>query len=161
MTVSKPFDMAAYVERITRGPCFICELVKRNPDFRHHVIYEDKSAIVFLNKYLPLIGYVLVAPRQHREQVTGDFSLEEYLELQALIYRVAEAVRRVVSAERVYLLSLGSRQGNSHVHWHVAPLPPGVPFHQQQLAALSVTDQVLNLSEETMATLTEQIRAAL
>jgi diadenosine tetraphosphate (Ap4A) HIT family hydrolase len=153
--------MAAYVERITRGPCFICELVKRNPDFRHHVIYEDKSAIVFLNKYPPLIGYVLVAPRQHREQVTGDFSLEEYLELQALIYRVAEAVRRVVSAERVYLLSLGSRQGNSHVHWHVAPLPPGVPFHQQQLAALSVTDQVLNLSEETMATLTEQIRAAL
>ena len=30
--------------------------------------------------------------------------------------------------ERLYLLSLGSHQGNAHVHWHIAPLPPGVPY---------------------------------
>ena len=41
-------------------------------------------------------------------------------------------------SERLYILSLGSQQGNRHVHWHVAPLPPGVPFEQQQFAALSV-----------------------
>jgi diadenosine tetraphosphate (Ap4A) HIT family hydrolase len=161
MTRTKPFDEEAYVRRITTGPCFICEIIAGNPDYRHHVIYEDEQAIVFLNKYPSLYGYVLVAPREHREQVTGDFSLDEYLALQALIYRVGEAVRQVVAAERVYLLSLGSRQGNSHVHWHVAPLPPGVPFHRQQLAALEIRDGYLDLSEGEMAALAANIRAAL
>lgn len=161
MTRTKPFDMDAYVARITTGPCFICEIVAGNPDYRHHVVYEDETAVAFLNKYPPLYGYVLVAPREHREQVTGDFSPAEYLALQRVIYRVTEAVRQVVPAERVYLLSLGSQQGNSHVHWHIAPLPPGVPFHDQQLAALSVTDRVLDLSEGEMAEVASQIRAAL
>lgn len=161
MTRTKPFDMDAYVARITSGPCFICEIVAGNPDYRHHAVYEDETAVAFLNKYPPLYGYVLVAPREHREQVTGDFSPAEYLALQRVIYRVTEAVRQVVPAERVYLLSLGSQQGNSHVHWHIAPLPPGVPFHDQQLAALSVTDRVLDLSEGEMAEVASQIRAAL
>jgi len=157
----KPFDMDAYVARITGGPCFICEIVAGNPAFPHHIIYQDDEAIVFLNAYPPLVGYALVAPRAHREQVTGDFTLAEYLRLQTVIYRVAEAVRRVVPAERVYVLSLGSQQGNSHVHWHIAPLPPGVPFHEQQLEALRVEDRILDLSEDDMAALAAQIRAAL
>jgi hypothetical protein len=33
------------------------------------------------------------APKEHREQVTGDFAMEEYLELQRLVYRVSEGVR--------------------------------------------------------------------
>lgn len=156
-----PFDMEGYVERISHGPCFICEIVKGNPEFRHHLVYEDEQAIVFLNKYPSLLGYVLVAPKQHREQVTGDFSKREYLELQDLIYRITEAVRRVMRAERVYLLSLGSQQGNSHVHWHIAPLPPGVPFHQQQLEALKIEDGVLDVPEPEMDALARRIREAL
>jgi len=38
-----------------------------------------------------------------------------------------------VPTERLYVLSLGSRQGNPHVHWHLVPLPPGVPYADQQL----------------------------
>lgn len=161
MTKTKSFDMDAYVERITKGPCFICEILAGNPDYPHHVIYEDEQAIVFLNKYPILRGYTLVAPRQHREQVTGDFTPAEYLQLQALLYRVAEAVRRVVPTERVYLLSLGSQQANSHVHWHIAPLPPGVPFLEQQLEVLRVEDRILDLSNEEMSSLAAQIRAAM
>lgn len=161
MTKTKSFDMDAYIERITKGPCFICEILAGNPDYPHHVIYADEQAIVFLNKYPILRGYTLVAPRQHREQVTGDFTPAEYLQLQALLYRVAEAVRRVVPTERVYLLSLGSQQGNSHVHWHIAPLPPGVPFLEQQLEALRVEDRILDLSNEEMSSLAAQIRAAM
>lgn len=161
MARTKTFDMAAYIERATKGPCFICEIVAGNPDYPHHIIHEDEQAIVFLNAYPMLYGYALVAPRQHREQVTGDFSQAEYLQLQTLIYRVSEAVRQVVPTERVYLLSLGSRQGNSHVHWHIAPLPPGVPFLEQQLEALQVTDRILDLSDEEMSSLAVRIRAAM
>jgi diadenosine tetraphosphate (Ap4A) HIT family hydrolase len=142
------------------GQCFICELIAGNPDFRHQVIYEDDSAIAFLNAYPALYGYVLVAPREHREQVTGDFSTDEYLQLQKVVHRVGQAVRSVVPTERLYILSLGSQQGNRHVHWHIAPLPPGTPFEEQQLAALE-TDARLDLTEDEMAELAKRLRAAL
>lgn len=158
MSKTKAFDMDAYVERISNGPCFICEMLGGNPQYPNHIIYEDDQAVVFLNKYPTLYGHTLVAPRKHREQVTGDFTLSEYLELQILVYHVAEAVRRVVPSERVYLLSLGSQQGNSHVHWHIAPLPSGVPFHEQQLEALLVKDQILDIADEKMAELADKIR---
>jgi ATP adenylyltransferase len=142
------------------GRCFICELDAGNPEFEHHVIYKDDSTIAFLNKYPALYGYVLVAPREHREQVTGDFDREEYLALQDVVRRVGEAIRLVVPTERLYVLSLGSQEGNRHVHWHLAPLPLGVPFEEQQLAALN-TDDCLDLTESEFDDLAERLRAAL
>jgi diadenosine tetraphosphate (Ap4A) HIT family hydrolase len=153
-----PFDAAAYVERSQRGPCFICEIVADNPDYEHFVVYEDDQAIAFLNKYPTLYGYVILAPKQHRERVTGDFALEEYLALQTVIYRVAQAIQQVVPTERMYILSLGSQQGNRHVHWHLAPLPPGVPYDHQQLAALSFERGILDLSDAEKTHLAARIR---
>ena len=151
------FDSKSYVERITTGPCFICEMVTHS-SASDHVIYQDERAIVFLNKYPTLYGYTLVAPCAHREQVTGDFRIQEYLDLQRLIYTVAEAVRAETHAERVYILSLGSQQANSHVHWHIAPLPPGVPFEKQQLAALRFSSGVLKIPEDELTELTLHLR---
>ena len=162
MTERDAFDIDAYVERATQGPCFICRLVAGDPDYRHHIVYEDDFAIAFHNKWPVLAGYTLVCPKAHREQVTGDFSEAEYLRLQALVRRVGEALRRVVPTERLYILSLGSQQANRHVHWHVAPLPPGVPVEAQQFAALDVTRTgVLRLSEGEMADLARRIGEAL
>jgi len=161
MIERRPFDVDAYVRRTQSGSCFICEIVAGNPDYHQHVVYEDDVAIAFLNKYPTLFGYTLVAPRQHREHVTGDFTLDEYLHLQCVIYKVAEAVRRVVPTERLYVLSLGSQQGNRHVHWHIAPLPPGVPYGEQQLEALSFKKGVLALTDADMAALAARIREAL
>lgn len=138
MAERQPFDVAAYVEQMRTRPCFICGLVSGDPEYAHPIVYEDAFAIAFLNKFPPLPGYVLVCPKAHVEQATGDLSLADYLRLQAVVYRVSEALRRVLDVERVYVLSLGSQAGNRHVHWHVAPLPPGVPPEQQQLAALDV-----------------------
>jgi diadenosine tetraphosphate (Ap4A) HIT family hydrolase len=130
--------------------------VARNPEYPTHIVYEDDVAIAFLDKYPSLYGHTLVAPREHREQVTGDFTTEEYLDLQRRVHRVAEAIRREVGAERVYLYSFGSNQGNSHVHWHIAPLPPGVPYRQQQLAA--IRQDPLRILEEDRASLAARIR---
>jgi len=160
VTQRQPLDVESYIRRSQSGPCFVCELLAGNPAYRHHVVYDDEVAVAFLNKYPTLYGYTLVAPRQHREHVTGDFSLDEYLRLQRVVYRVAEALRQVVPTERVYILSLGSQQGNRHVHWHIVPLPPGVPYEEQQLAALSFDRGVLDLSDDEMATLATRLRQA-
>ena len=54
-------------------------------------------------------------PKRHREQATADFTVEEYLALQRIVYRITEAVRGEVGAERMYVMSLESNQGNAHV----------------------------------------------
>jgi len=109
-----------------------------------------------------LRGYLLLAPIEHRERIIEDFSIGEHLELQDLAYRLGQAVSSVVPTERLYLLSLGSQQGNRHVHWHIAPLPPGVPYNEQQFAAL-MADGVgyLDLSQEEQATIASWIAAAM
>jgi diadenosine tetraphosphate (Ap4A) HIT family hydrolase len=66
------------------------------------------------------------------------------LALQERLHRVAEAVREETQAERLYLLALGSNQGNAHVHWHIVPLPSGTPYEQQlEIYRLDVLDQSL------------------
>ncbi len=157
MNGRKSFDLDAYINRIQNHPCFICEMVAGRYD-GNHIIYQDKLFIAFLNKYPPLYGYALVAPIEHKEQVTGDFTEEEYIALQRSVYQVAEAVRHTVETERIYILSLGSQQGNRHVHWHIAPLPYGVPFQQQQLAALGIENGFLDISESESVELAKRIR---
>ncbi len=79
---------------------------------------------------------MLVAPRAHVEDTIGEFTEDQYLALQLVVHRVATALAAAVRTERLYVLSLGSQQGNAHVHWHIAALPPGVPYEQQQFHAL-------------------------
>ena len=84
--------------------------------------------------------------------------MEEYVAIQRVVYGVAEGVRAVFEPERMYILSLGSQAANAHVHWHVAPLPPGVPFEEQQLEALSWERGILDLSDQDMAALADRLR---
>jgi histidine triad (HIT) family protein/ATP adenylyltransferase len=157
------FDVEAYVERAQSGPCFVCAIA--NGDIRQpaqQVIFRDDRHIVFLPNFHVLFGHVLIAPIEHREAVAGDFSLDEYLALQTRIHQVARALAATVPTERVYILSLGSQQGNRHVHWHVAALPPGTPYDEQQFRALMVeTKGVLALAPEEQGALADRLRVAL
>jgi diadenosine tetraphosphate (Ap4A) HIT family hydrolase len=152
-------DLDAYHCRARCGPCFVCAIVASDPEFPGHpVVYQDEFAIAFLTTNPTQYGYALVCPKEHREQATGDFSMEEYLGLQRLVYAVAEAVREEVGAERMYVFSLGSNQGNAHVHWHVVPLPPGVPYERQQFAALMLESAgALKIPEEEKVALAARI----
>jgi diadenosine tetraphosphate (Ap4A) HIT family hydrolase len=77
-----------------------------------------------------------------------------------VVHDVAEALKATLPTERVYLMSLGSHQGNAHVHWHVAPLPPGVPYERQQFHAVMVENGVLEVTPERQAALAARIRSA-
>ena len=156
MSRRPPPELEGYAE-CARERCFICAIAA-GEDKRHHVVYEDEGAIAFLNRFPTLEGYTIVAPREHREQVTGDLSADEYLALQRVVYGVAEGVRAVLEPERIYILSLGSQAANAHVHWHVAPLPPGVPFEEQQLEALSWASGILDVSDAEMAALADRLK---
>jgi len=150
-------DMDAIHRGFRTQPCFVCRMVQGDTRFSENLIYEDDHTLVFLDGYPRAYGYTLVAPKEHREQVTGDFSMEQYLDLQRLLYQVTEAVREEVGAERMYLYTFGSNEGNSHVHWHVVPLPPGVPYEEQQGAWVGWSKGVLKIPKEEMAALAGRI----
>ena len=149
------------VEAMHRGfrihPCFVCRMVGGDSRFPENIFYEDDLALAFLDGYPRAYGYTLVAPKEHREQVTGDFTMERYIGLQRIVYRVAEAVREEVGAERMYIFTFGSNEGISHVHWHVVPLPPGVPYEDQQGAWTSWGRGVLRIPHREMAALAARI----
>ena len=158
-----PFDTATYERRTREGRCFVCAVAAGEPWYagNNQMIYEDDDVLVMLNRYPTLLGYTLVCPRRHVERVVDDFSEDEYLALQRWIYRVGRAIERVVPTERLYVLSLGSQQGNRHVHWHVAPCPPGVAYADQQFAALMMSRGILSIPSDEMADLAAQIRSQL
>jgi diadenosine tetraphosphate (Ap4A) HIT family hydrolase len=153
--------MAGYLRRARSGTCFICACLAGDPEYAHEIVYDDGEHVAFLNRYPTLYGYVLVAPREHVEHVIRDLDLDAYLRMQAVVHRVGRAVETVVPSERTYLLSLGSQQGNGHIHWHIAPLAPGTPFEQQQFYALMAENGVIAWSDEQAADLADRLRAAL
>lgn len=153
-----PFDLAQYHRRVSEGPCFVCALVAGHPDYQHHIVYEDGDAIAFLARYPTLLGFCLVAPKVHIEDWVYDMEPDQFLRFQAVAHTIARALATVVVTERVYSLSLGSKQGNAHLHWHVAPLPPEVPYHQQQFHALMAENGVLVVTDATQAALAQRIR---
>jgi len=155
------FNLEDYVSRVRTGPCFICELVRGNTHYAHHVVHADDEHIAFLNKYPTLPGYCLVAPKVHLEDLSSDLDEASYVKLQTVVYRIARALKAVFQAERIYVLSLGSKLGNSHLHWHVAPLPANVPYCEQQFYALMAEHGVLNIDDEALAKMALQISAAM
>lgn len=162
MTVSpirRAWDLDAYQAR-ARAACFICEMLAGSPGYGHHEILRDDVAVAFLAKYPAAWGHVLVAPSDHREAVAGDFTEDEYIELQRVVHRVGRAVTEVVPHERIYVLSLGSQAANAHVHWHVLPLPEGVPYERQQAALLDADAGWLDFPPDELSGLARRLRAA-
>jgi diadenosine tetraphosphate (Ap4A) HIT family hydrolase len=155
-----PFDLAAYEQHVranaARGDCFVCGIVAGERD-DHLVVFRDDVCIAFLAKWPTLRGYCLLAPLEHRTGVVDDFTEDEYVELQRRVHRLGHAVSRSVPTERLYVLSLGSHQGNAHVHWHVAPLPPGIAYHEQQFAALMHENGYFDVALDEQAALASRI----
>ncbi|MFC2023624.1 HIT family protein [Chloroflexota bacterium] len=143
--------------------CSICKLAKEGTLLPEcPIIWRDRAAVVFLDRFPTVFGSTVVAPVEHREQVTGDFSLVDYLALQRVLHGTAEAVRHALRPERVYVLSLGSEQASAHVHWHIVPCPPELPLEQQQLALLDAEQMgVLHLAAEDLKELSSRMRAHL
>ncbi|WP_280426399.1 methyltransferase domain-containing protein [Nocardia carnea] len=156
-----PMDLASYERRVRSEQCFVCAFLAGEPGYEHHMVFDDGEHVAFLNRYPTLPGYVLVVPRRHVEDVVGDLTAEQYLRLQSVVHRVARAVAEVSKPERTYVMSLGAKLGNAHVHWHIAPLAPGVPYACQQLYALDAANGILDYSDTEMMLFATRIRAAL
>ncbi|MFB7191095.1 HIT family protein [Streptomyces sp. NPDC056178] len=153
-------NLRSYVERTRGGPCFICAFLAGHPDYPHETVFEDEHHVAFLDRWPTLPGKVLVAPKAHIEHVVRDLDETAYSRLMLVVREIALAVEDVHDSERTYLYSLGSQQGNAHLHWHIAALPPGVPYEQQQFHALMAENGVLSRSARETADSASRLRRA-
>lgn len=157
-------DTAQYAARLqadsSAGRCFICDLVDDERSEPGALIYQDELCVVLSPSVPRLIGHTMLAPREHRTGVVGDFSEDDYVALQRRVHRLGRALSALVPTERLYIFSFGSHQGIAHVHWHLVPLPPGVPFEEQQFKAVDRPDY-LQISAEDRAAMAGRIAAAM
>ncbi len=159
--VRTAFDIEQYRRLVREGPCFVCAFLTGHPDYQHHLVYEDDDTVAFLARYPTLLGYTLVAPRNHIENWVEQLDEHAFVRYQTVVHRVARAVAATVPTERMYSMSLGSQQGNTHLHWHLAPLPFGVPYDQQQFHAVMAEHGVLAVDDTAQAALAQRIRGQL
>lgn len=156
MTTRVFSDAGSYLS-LARRACFICELLDGNPDYPHHIACRDDVAVVFASRFPSVVGHFLVAPVDHLEHVVGDFTPDAYAALQRVVHRAGSALSELVPVERLYVMSLGSQQANRHVHWHLAPLPPGVPYEEQQMAVFEASRGYLDLPDAEVADLARRL----
>jgi diadenosine tetraphosphate (Ap4A) HIT family hydrolase len=149
------------------GGCFLCRLAGSDPalpagDSAWPIVWQNREILAVPDPRPPVYGCVLVAPRSHRRQVSGDFTLQEYLAMQRVIYALAEAVRLALQPEQIHILSLGSQQADDHLRWRIVPCPPGGSPDRQPLALLDAQAQgVLALSQEEGQALATCLRSGL
>ncbi|MEU8817939.1 HIT domain-containing protein [Actinoplanes sp. NPDC048796] len=118
MSARPEYDLEAYIKRSTEGPCFVCAFLGGHPDYRHHLVYENQETVAFPTRYPTLLGYTVVCPRRHLESWVADMEVDEFLRFQGTVHRVARALEATVPTERMYSMSLGSRQGNAQRFRH-------------------------------------------
>ncbi|MBR7677722.1 HIT family protein [Streptomyces daliensis] len=153
-------DLSTYTARAQNGPCFVCAYVAGDPDYRHEAVYEDDAHVAFLDRWPTVPGKVLVAPKEHIEHAVRDLDETAFTRLMLVVRKVSLAVEAVFAPERIYLLSLGSQQGNAHPHWHIAGLPPGVPYERQQFHALMTENGVLVPTPHQSVDMANRLRKA-
>lgn len=146
-------------DKIARSGCFVCRIVDGNPLIENpQIIYEDEKVIAFLSQLPTQKGYTIVSPKKHLERFE-EMNEADWLYLQKIVQRIANAVSVSTGAIRMYIASLGSPERNSHLHIHVCPCPPGTPIEDQQFAAMEVKDgKYLDINLERMREIAANIK---
>ena len=65
-------------------------------------------------------GWLVVVLRRHAPAL-HDLTAEEWADLATVLAAACEAHRRVVGAEKEYVMQFAEAEGHQHVHFHVVP----------------------------------------
>ena len=82
-------------------------------------IAEDKNYLAFLDINPNTKGHTLVIPKKEVNKIF-DLDKQTYLELMSFSYRVAKALEKTISCERIGMSVIGLEV--PHVHVHLLPI---------------------------------------
>lgn len=107
-----------------RESCLFCRIV--DGDLPSRMVYEDESAIAFLDVNPLAAGHTLVVPKTHHEQV-GELSPDLAGDLFRAVAAVTPAVEAAADAPAsTVAINNGEAAGQEvpHLHVHVVPRHP-------------------------------------
>lgn len=119
----------AYVAAEPKPPtatadCFLCTGLAQTRDRDNLIVHRTSHSAVVLNKFPYNNGHVMVAPREHRGQLS-DLADDQSLDLQHLLARLTQVLTELVRPDGFNIgLNLGRAAGAGlpgHLHWHLVP----------------------------------------
>ena len=129
-------------------PCVFCDIVRG--DNPHHVIYEDKDHLGFLDRYPLNPGHTQLIPKKHHRWV-WDMDKAELGFLFMKSKRIANALQKVFNTE--WIIADTGGIGVPHAHVHL------VPRHEDDGHGELPDPKILrDIPEAEMASLAERIR---
>ncbi|SRR5579885_636964 len=116
--------------------CIFCDIVAGKQEA--HLIYEDKTHIVILDKYPIQWGHSLVIPREHHEKII-DLSTDAVSSLFSKVPVVARALLKATGADGFNIGQNNGKAANQiipHVHVHIIPRyeKMGNPWKRRMIA---------------------------
>jgi histidine triad (HIT) family protein len=104
-----------------RDDCIFCKIVAG--EIPSTKIYEDDTALAFMD-IMPLNkGHLLVIPKEHYDNIL-EVDPETYGKLYTVIRRMAGAVKEALNPDGMNVLQLNGKAANQvvpHVHLHLVP----------------------------------------
>lgn len=123
------------VEDLRRqGICATChDLAAGEPYGNRFVLYEDDLFKIILEPYPRARGHTIVVYKPHRADLT-ELADDEAGQVFQMCVRVANAIKRGLGAERVYLNTMCDGPLN-HLHLQLFPRYPGDPIGSRRFVA--------------------------
>ncbi len=139
----------AYVSAADKeeGGCFLCRAVGSDDDRRSLVVWRAESCFCLLNRWPYNNGHLMVAPAQHRADVS-DLSDAELLDQVCMVRRCRELLGDVLHPDGFNVgMNLGAAAGAglaTHLHWHIVPRWHGDTNCMPVIAHTKVIPQALD-----------------
>ncbi|WP_431165015.1 HIT family protein [Tenacibaculum halocynthiae] len=107
-------------------------------------IAENEDFIAFLDINPNAKGHALVVPKKEENKIF-DLSKDEYSNLMSFSYRVAKALEKTISCERIGMSVIGLEV--PHVHVHLIPINTMVDMQFTQKVKLT-NDEFISLAQD-------------
>ncbi len=101
--------------------CIFCKIVSGEiPSVK---VYEDDSAIAFMDINPLNDGHVLIIPKAHAATI-NEITQSDFVAVMSATHKLAAAVQKALNPEGINLMQLNGRAANQvvpHLHVHIVP----------------------------------------
>ena len=119
-------------------------------DIPSYKVAEDDNHLAFLDIFPLAKGHVLVVPKKETDYIF-DIASKEYLALWKFAQKVAKAMDKVITCERIGVAVIGLEV--PHAHIHLVPL--------NNVSDINFERPKLKFSEDEMQSVSDLIRLAI
>ena len=116
-----------------------------NREIPAHIVAEDETHLAFLDINPLVMGHCLVIPKQEVDYIY-DLGDEDLIGLQLFAKKVAKAIEKTVSCDRVGIAVIGLEV--PHAHIHLIPINTMDDMNFSRTKLTPTQEELANMAEE-------------